>query len=139
MMNKQLEQQNIVKKLWIILGAFNALLAILLGTFGAHGLKQSISPEMLTVYQTAVQYQMSHALALLMIGAVAHFWSTSSWLKAAGWLLTTGIVLFSGSLYLLSITGIKNFGWITPVGGICFILGWMALILATWKADGLSN
>ena len=121
-----------MKKPLIIAGAIMALLAVFMGAFGAHALRPSLSTEMLAVYQTAVQYQMTHALALLMMGAIAHFWQ-SRWLKIAGSLLFVGILLFSGSLYVLSLAEIKTVVLMTPIGGVALLLGWLALIKAAWE------
>lgn len=107
-------------------------LAVLLGAFGAHTLKNSLAPEMLTVYKTGVEYQFYHAIGLLIIGLIG-FHIDSKWLKRSGLLLTLGILLFSGSLYVLALTGIKVIGAITPIGGVSFVLGWIFLAVAVWK------
>lgn len=99
-----------------------AALAVALGAFGAHGLKARLSSEMLAVWQTAVQYHAWHALGLLAVG----FLSPSIWSKVAGGLLAAGIVLFSGSLYALALGAPRFFGAVTPLGGLAFILGWLA-------------
>lgn len=102
-------------------------LAVLLGAFGAHALKARLAPEMLTVYQTGVQYHLVHALDLLLIGTMqnhANKHNDSRLLKLAAIFIAVGIVLFSGSLYILAITGVKGVGAITPVGGLCFLVGW---------------
>jgi uncharacterized membrane protein YgdD (TMEM256/DUF423 family) len=120
-------------RLFIMLGSFNAFLAVGFGAFGAHGLKTRIPVEMLTVYQTGVHYHLFHAIALLCIGLLAQNWSDSFYLKVSGWLFLTGIILFSGSLYALSMSGLRYFGLITPFGGMAFLAGWVFLILAAWK------
>jgi uncharacterized membrane protein YgdD (TMEM256/DUF423 family) len=118
---------------FIFLGSLNAFLAVGLGAFGAHGLKSRISPEMLDVYQTGVQYHVFHALALILIGIIAHWLSQSNLIIWSGGLFLAGIIIFSGSLYVLSITGIRAFGAITPVGGIAFLIGWVLLAWASLK------
>ncbi|MFL6563423.1 MAG: DUF423 domain-containing protein [Burkholderiales bacterium] len=96
-----------------------------MGAFGAHALKARLSPDLLGVWQTAVQYHTWHALGLLAVGLTGlHF--EGNWLKAAGWLLVAGIVLFSGSLYALALGAPRGLGAVTPIGGATFILGWIA-------------
>jgi len=113
-------------------GATFMALAVLFGAFGAHALKSSLSPDMLTVYKTGVEYQFYHALGLLLIGLIG-FKIDSKWLRWSGILLVAGIILFSGSLYALSISGIKTLGAITPIGGLSFVAGWVSLAVAIWK------
>jgi uncharacterized membrane protein YgdD (TMEM256/DUF423 family) len=114
-------------RLFILIGALMGFLGVALGAFGAHGLRARLGPEMLAVFETGVRYQMYHALGLI---AVA--WATTRWpenkLNGAGWAFIIGIVIFSGSLYLLSLTGVRWFGAITPIGGIAFLIGWAILI-----------
>lgn len=117
--------------IFILLGAVNAFLAVTLGAFGAHGLKNQLSDDMLAIYQTAVQYHMFHALGLILIGVISVEAAQAAYLKGAGWLLFVGIILFSGSLYCLSLTGVRILGAITPFGGLCFLLGWLML---SWVA-----
>jgi len=122
-----------MKKEQILLaGAVFMALGVLFGAFGAHALKPNLSPEMLAVYKTAVEYQFYHALGLLIIGLIG-FRIESKWLNWSGILLVSGIILFSGSLYALSITGIKVLGVITPVGGLAFVAGWVCLAIALLK------
>ena len=118
---------------FLFLGGMNGFLAVALGAFGAHGLKTRLSPEMLAVYQTAVQYHTTHALALLAVGIVTYWLPDSPYLKGAGWLFLSGIILFSGSLYVLSITGDRWLGTIAPAGGSCFLIGWALLAIAALK------
>ncbi|MCB0268554.1 MAG: DUF423 domain-containing protein [Calditrichaeota bacterium] len=120
-------------KTFIILGSINMFLTVALGAFGAHGLKGRLSADLMAVYQTAVQYHGMHALGLLLIGIIAHWLGQSALINWAGWLLLTGIVLFSGSLYTMSFTGIRMLGAITPFGGVAFLAGWLLLALAAWK------
>jgi uncharacterized membrane protein YgdD (TMEM256/DUF423 family) len=108
-------------------GALCALIGVGMGAFGAHGLKNVISPEMLAVYQTGVNYQMWHALGLIGIALVRRHEPESRLLNWAGWLMLLGIVLFSGSLYLLAVMDKKELGIITPFGGVSFLLAWLLL------------
>lgn len=119
-------------KLFIILGAINGFLAVALGAFGAHGLEGKISNHYLQIWQKAVQYQMFHAGGLLAIGLLGVKIS-GSLINWSGWLMFTGIVLFSGSLYILSVTQIKVLGAITPFGGVSFLVAWVLMIVATYK------
>lgn len=117
-------------------GAIGMALAVIFGAFGAHALRSRISAEMLEVFQTGVEYQVYHTLGLLAVGILAIHFPDSVYLKWSGWLMLAGIVIFSGSLYLLSTSGISWLGAVTPVGGISFILAWVllaiALIKSTW-------
>ena len=110
-------------------GAIFMALAIVLGAFGAHALKDSLSPEMMKIYQTGVEYQFNNALGLLIIGLIG-FHIHSKYIKWSGMLISIGIILFSGSLYILSLSGIHWIGAITPIGGVSFIAGWICLVLA---------
>lgn len=125
-------------KMFLILGTLLAGLAVALGAFGAHGLKKLVDAETINIYQTGVQYQMYHALALIAVGILAQRME-NAWLHYAGFFFIGGIVCFSGSLYLLSSFRAMNkvvptFVYpITPLGGILFILGWMLLLFALLK------
>ena len=123
-----------MSKLFLVLGSLNGFLAVALGAFGAHGLKARLSPDLLSVYETGVQYHTTHALGLLAIGIVAHWLPDSTLLRWAGWLFFVGIVLFSGSLYLLSITGVRSWGAVAPFGGTAFLIGWVLFAFAASKA-----
>jgi len=116
----------------ITIAAISGMLAVMLGAFGAHELKKIISPEMLEVFKTGVQYQFYHTFALLVVGILMYF-SESKALKWSANFFITGIVLFSGSLYVLAISGIKVLGAITPLGGIAFIAGWLLLAIHASK------
>lgn len=120
-------------KLYVSLGSINALIAVMLGAFGAHALKSRLSPEMMEIFQTGVQYHFYHALGLLAVGLIAHHLPDSGLLKWSGWLMLAGIIIFSGSLYILSATGIKWLGAITPIGGTAFIIAWILLTMAVLK------
>jgi uncharacterized membrane protein YgdD (TMEM256/DUF423 family) len=110
----------------LLAGAIFMALGVLLGAFGAHALKKILTPEMLAIYKTGVEYQFYHSLGLLVVGSIG-FHIESKWLSWSGILLIAGIVIFSGSLYALSISGIKILGAITPVGGLSFVAGWICL------------
>ena len=114
---------------FLFFGAVAGFVAVAFGAFGAHALRSKLSPDMLAVFETGVRYQMFHALALLVTAiAVARF---DGWVaRAAGWCFLAGIVLFSGSLYVLAITRIPALGAITPFGGLAFIAGWLVLVWA---------
>ena len=120
-------------KLFILLGSLNALIGVALGAFGAHGLKTKVAPDMLTVWNTAVQYHLIHALGLLLIGILYHLMPDAPLIKTAGWSILLGIILFSGSLYALVLTGIKPLGIITPFGGVAFLLGWLLIAISAWR------
>ena len=107
-------------------------MAVIIGAFGAHGLKSHLTNEMMQVYKTGVEYHFYHALGLLLIGVLSVS-MPSGLLNWSAIFLTLGIILFSGSLYILAITGIKWLGAITPLGGLSFIAGWIILFVAVWK------
>lgn len=121
-------------KLFVALGSINAFLAVALGAFGAHGLKNVLSPERLEVYQTGTYYHMVHALGLILIAILADRFPGSSLVIWSGWLILLGIVLFSGSLYALTLSGISALGAITPFGGVAFLIGWILLAVGVWRA-----
>ena len=116
--------------LWV--GALAGFVGVALGAFGAHGLRTRLSAEMLTVFETGVRYQMYHALAILIVALAAA--KLDGWLiRAAGWLFSAGIVLFSGSLYALALSGVTVLGAVTPLGGLAFLAGWAALVIASFR------
>ena len=116
--------------LWV--GALAGFVGVALGAFGAHGLRTRLSAEMLTVFETGVRYQMYHALAILIVALAAA--RLDGWLiRFAGWLFTAGIVLFSGSLYALALSGVTVLGAVTPLGGLAFLAGWAALVIASLR------
>ena len=121
-------------RIFLTLGAVNAFLCVALGAFGAHGLKQRLSTDMLAVYQTGVQYHFYHALGLIAVGLMLLHFPTSRLVAFSGWLMLTGIVLFSVSLYVLSLTGIRGLGVITPFGGVAFLSAWALLAYGAWVA-----
>ena len=135
-----------MERTFLLLGAAFGLVGVLLGAFGSHALRSKLTPERVATFETGVRYQLWHALALfavVFVGAVRFprgGWfgyaplaqaTTSEWpVSAAGWLFVAGIVLFSGSLYVLSLTGKRGWGAVTPFGGACLVLGWAALLFA---------
>lgn len=120
-----------MRTFWI-LGCLLGLAAVAAGAFGAHALRARLDADMLAIFETGVRYQMYHSLAIL-----AASWAVAQWANglalAAGWLFFAGIVIFSGSLYILSLTGIRWLGAITPIGGVAFLVGWVCLGLAAWR------
>jgi len=119
-------------KLFASMGALLGFLAVAFGAFGAHGLKTKVAPEMLIIFETGVRYQMYHALALLFIACLALNVTALS-LNPVGWLWTAGTLIFSGSLYILVLTGVKTWGAVTPVGGLFLLIGWGLLFIKLIK------
>jgi uncharacterized membrane protein YgdD (TMEM256/DUF423 family) len=114
-------------RFWLISAGIFGFLSVALGAFGAHSLKNTLDDYGRSIYEKAVLYQMFHTMALFVVGLIELFNKEIS-LSAAGWGFLVGIVLFSGSLYLLAVTGIKWLGAITPFGGVAFLLGWFWLV-----------
>lgn len=112
--------------------AFSAGLSVILGAFAAHGLKDKLSSSMLDVFQTGVQYQLAHSLAILLLVALYRT-MPNQWLVWGASAMAIGVLLFSGSLYLLALTQLKWFGPITPLGGLCFIAGWICVFVAAYQ------
>jgi uncharacterized membrane protein YgdD (TMEM256/DUF423 family) len=123
-----------VDRLFFVLGSASAGVAVALGAFGAHALKTRLSPEMLAVYDTGVRYQMFHALALLAVAWASTRWPGSTAITASGWLFIAGTLLFSGSLFALSVSGVRGLGAITPIGGLAWLVGWTLLAWGVAKA-----
>ncbi len=119
-------------RLFLMIGALSGAISVAAGAFGAHALREKVEPRLLDVFETAARYQMYHALALIAVGLVAARWS-SGLTTSAGWLFVAGTVFFSGSLYAMTFTGVRALGAITPIGGVCFIAGWVCLALAAAK------
>ena len=113
-------------RILLIIGSLFAAFSVLLGAFGAHGLKNRLSMEDLAIFETAVRYQMYHALGILLMG-VASFYLTEKLVSIPAYFLILGIIIFSGSLFLLVFTNLRWFGAITPIGGLCLIIGWLLL------------
>jgi uncharacterized membrane protein YgdD (TMEM256/DUF423 family) len=121
-----------MERIFFTIGSILAFLGVAAGAFGAHGLRGRVSPELIDVFETAARYHIYHALGLLAVAwAVSRWPSTAT--TAAGWLLLAGVVLFSGSLYLMTFTGMRWLGAITPLGGVAFLAGWAALAWAAWR------
>jgi uncharacterized membrane protein YgdD (TMEM256/DUF423 family) len=116
-----------MERWWFGMGASLAALGVMTGAFAAHGLKDRLSADDLDTWQTAASYHLIHALGLLAVGYAAQRWG-GGLTTAAGWLFTAGVLLFSGSLYALSTSGVKGLGIVTPFGGLCFIAGWLCLV-----------
>ena len=121
-----------MKNLYFALGSAFSLLSVLFGAFGAHFLEDKLTEEMLNIFEGAVRYQMYHGIGLIVVA-----WALSQWqnayISAAGWCFIVGILIFSGSLYILSLTGLSWLGAITPIGGLAFIAGWGCLIIAAFR------
>ncbi len=121
-------------KTFVLLGALNAFVAIACGAFGAHALAERLTPRLLDVWRTGAQYHLAHALALVLVASL--FDRLDNRLASAtGWLFALGIVVFSGSLYLLAVTDWRWLGAITPLGGLCFLSGWALLALAAVRSN----
>jgi uncharacterized membrane protein YgdD (TMEM256/DUF423 family) len=115
------------------LGALAGMLAVVFGAFGAHALRNRLDDYALRVYETAVSYHFYHALALVAVGLLALHQGQTPLLRASGWLFLLGLLVFSGSLYLLALTGARWLGAVTPLGGLAFIAGWACLAVAGWR------
>lgn len=122
----------IADKLFLLCGCVVTGSGVALGAFGAHGLRRVLTPEMLSVYQTGVLYQLIHGVALLAVGLAARHYGGGA-ITIAGWLLLLGTVLFSGSLYVLAVSSIRGIGLLTPLGGVAFIAGWVALFIGVLR------
>ena len=121
-------------RLFMVIAALSGALSVALGAFGAHALEARLSAEFLHTFETGVRYQFYHTLALLAVVVAIVRWPASNLPVIAGWLFIAGIVVFSGSLYLLVMTGTRWLGAITPIGGVAFIAGWLLLALAAWRS-----
>jgi uncharacterized membrane protein YgdD (TMEM256/DUF423 family) len=115
-----------MERLFFAIGALSAFVGVAAGAFGAHGLKSRLDADMLAVFETGVRYQMYHSFALLAVAWAATRWPGTA-VTAAGWCFVAGIVIFSGSLYVLSLAGLRWMGAITPLGGVAFLVGWLLL------------
>jgi uncharacterized membrane protein YgdD (TMEM256/DUF423 family) len=120
-------------KVWLLSGAIFGCLSVALGAFGAHSLKNVLDDYGKSIYEKAVLYQMFHTLGLFGVGLMQHLFKETSF-SLAGWGFMVGVLLFSGSLYLLAVTGLKWLGAITPIGGLAFLFGWGSLIIAIIRA-----
>ncbi len=124
-----------MNNLFLVLAGINGLIAVSLGAFAAHGLKSMLGPDLLATFQTGVQYHMYHSLALLAVGILVLQFPAQTGLRIAGFLFLAGIVIFSGSLYVLALSGIRWLGAITPIGGVAFLAGWALLAWSMLKAQ----
>jgi len=122
-------------RLWLTLGAVNGFFSVALGAFAAHGLKGRLSEQMLSVFDKGVDYQGLHAAALLATGLLLLWQPHSRPLKWAAILFLGGTLLFSGSLYLLALSGVRGWGMVTPLGGTAFLLGWVLLGIGAWRLE----
>ena len=122
-----------MERLFFVLGSAAALLAVAAGAFAGHLLKQRLDAALFEIFEVGTRYHMYHALALLATAWACNRWP-SPWSIAAGWCFVAGLVLFCGSLYALSLTGVRTLGAITPLGGLAFMAGWLCLSLGAWKA-----
>jgi uncharacterized membrane protein YgdD (TMEM256/DUF423 family) len=120
-------------RIFFLLGALFGATGVAAGAFGAHALRQRLTPDMMAVFETGVRYELYHALALLVVAWASAHW-TGSATRMAGWLFVAGVVLFSGSLYALALSGFRWLGAITPFGGVAFIAGWLVLAWAAWQS-----
>lgn len=118
---------------WFVLGSLLAAVAVAAGAFGAHGLENRLSADDMDTYQTAARYHIYHALALLAVSYAAQRFG-GGLVTASGWLFVAGIILFSGALYILALSGIKVLGAVAPIGGLCFLAGWACLAIAAWRS-----
>jgi uncharacterized membrane protein YgdD (TMEM256/DUF423 family) len=117
----------------LVSGALIALAGVAVGAFGAHGLRSLLSEPMLNVFETGVRYHLIHALGMLIAG-LSLAYAPARWFTYAAWAFSLGIILFSGSLYMLSISGLRTLGMITPLGGLCFLVGWGLLARGYWTS-----
>ncbi len=117
-------------KVFYIIGGILGGLAVALGAFGAHGLRARLAADLLATFETGVRYHTYHALALFAVAAAISKWPGSNLPVVAGWLFVAGTILFSGSLYLLAVTGLRWLGAVTPFGGLAFLAGWVCLVIA---------
>ncbi len=119
-------------RLFLLLGALSGFTGVVLGAFAAHALKGKLTDEMLNIFEVGVRYQIYHALALFMVALLLSRWPRGEF-SVAGWLFVLGTVVFSGSLYALSLSGVRWLGAVTPVGGLAFLLGWLGIAWGAWK------
>jgi len=122
-----------LSRLLTLLGALGMLSGVALGAFAAHGLRQRLPPDALAVFRTGVEYHIYHALGLLAVAQLAARIAVSRCLRWGGILLAAGIVLFSGTLYMLALTGARGWAYVTPLGGIAWLAGWALVALAVWR------
>jgi uncharacterized membrane protein YgdD (TMEM256/DUF423 family) len=126
--------ENTNARLWLALGAFNGALSVALGAFAAHALSGRLTERFLSAFEKGVEYQGMHAFALLVVGLLLLQQPQGRLVQWAGWLFLGGILLFSGSLYALALSGVSRWGVVTPFGGTAFLLGWVLLGVGAWKS-----
>lgn len=119
---------------YLLFGAVSAFIGVAAGAFGAHGLESRLPADLLAVYETGVRYELTHAIALLFVGLATDRWPDAHWARA-GWMFVAGTIVFSGSLYVLTLTGVRWLGAVTPLGGLCFLLGWVFAAAAAVRSD----
>ena len=119
-------------RFFFIAGSIFGFLGVALGAFAAHGLKTYIDANLLVTFETGVRYQMYHSVALLVVALAYTKWPGKG-LIISGWMFIAGIFLFSGSLYALSLSGVRSLGMITPFGGLAFLTGWLSMVWSVWK------
>jgi uncharacterized membrane protein YgdD (TMEM256/DUF423 family) len=124
-----------MNNLFLVLAGLNGFIAVSLGAFAAHGLKSMLGADLLATFQTGVQYHMYHSLALLAVGILVLQFPAQTGLRIAGFLFLAGIIIFSGSLYVLALSGIRWLGAITPIGGVAFLAGWALLAWSMLRAQ----
>ncbi len=122
-----------MEKIFFIIGAVSAAISVALGAFGAHGLRERLTPQLLEIFETGVRYEIYHAFAILFVAFALTRWQ-SNLIPLAGWAFVLGTLIFSGSLYLLALTDARWLGAITPLGGVAFIAGWILLVVGVWQS-----
>lgn len=122
-----------MSRTWIVVGAALAFLGVAAGAFSAHALEGRVPPDLVRAFETGARYHLVHALALTFVGLASARWTDPLW-TAAGWLFVVGVVVFSGSLYALALTGVRWLGAVTPLGGVAFLAGWLAVAAAAWRS-----
>lgn len=123
----------VLNKLFLVMGSLSAFIAVALGAVGAHFLKTRLSVEMLNIFEVGVRYHLYHSLGILIAGLLLGF-ASNFFIQSAAWAFTIGTIIFSGSLYLLAVTGVCSLGAITPIGGLFLLIGWLALAYGIWVA-----
>jgi uncharacterized membrane protein YgdD (TMEM256/DUF423 family) len=121
-----------MERVFLVTGSVTGFLAVMIGAFGAHALRAKLEPKLLETFEIGVRYQMYHALALFAVAWLLHR-GAGSWASFAGYGFVLGMVLFSGSLYAYVLSGVRGLAMITPVGGLCFLIGWACLACAAWR------
>ena len=123
----------VMTKTFFIIASLSSFLSVALGAFAAHALKQKLTPEMFNIFEVGVRYHFYHAVGLFIVAWAISYFTTAN-LVPAGWLFIAGTIIFSGSLYAFSLSGMKWLGAITPIGGLCFLAGWLWMAWGVWRA-----